>query len=101
MNGTGPTIEIIAPFKAGLEWMKAMLFRPFDFAKWLTIAFAAFISGNLGSGGGNFRGFSQLGKGDWRYHATSHGDMPDFTPWIIAAAIGVVIIALVLGVVLM
>jgi len=81
--------------------MKAMLFRPFDFAKWLTIAFAAFISGNFGSGGGNFRGLSRLGKGDWRYSATSHGDMPDFTPWIIAAVIGVVIIALVLGVVLM
>lgn len=101
MNGTTPTIEIMAPFRAGLEWMKAMLFRPFDFAKWLTIAFAAFISGNFGSGGGNFRGLSRLGNGDWRYSATSHGDLPNFTPFIIAAVVGVVLIALVLGVVLM
>jgi MFS family permease len=101
MNGTAPTIEIMAPFRAGLEWMKAMLFRPFDFAKWLTIAFAAFISGNFGGSGGNFRGLSRLGKGDWRYSASSQGDLPNFTPFIIAAIVGFVLIALVLGVILM
>ena len=104
MNGTRPTIEIVAPFRAGFEWMKAMLFRPFDFAKWLTIAFAAFISGNFGSGGGNFRGISRLGSGDWKYSATTHGDMPadwNFTPFIFAAVIGVVLIALVLAIVWM
>ena len=99
VNGTTPTIEIVAPFRAGFEWMKAMLFRPFDFTKWLTIAFAAFISGNFGSGGGNFRGLSRLGSGDWKYSATTHGDMPNFTPFIIAAVIGVVLIALVLAIV--
>jgi hypothetical protein len=106
MNGTTPTttIEIVAPFKAGLEWMKAMLFRPFDFAKWLTIAFAAFISGNFGSGGGNFRGLSRIGNGDWKYRATSYGNTPtdwNFTPFIIAGVIAIVLIALVVGIVLM
>ena len=100
MNGTTPQIQIIAPFQAAFEWMKTMLFRPFDVTKWLTIAFGAFISGNFG-GSGNFRGLSRLGNGNWNYKATRYGDFgPDwnFTPWLIAAAIGVVIIALVLGV---
>lgn len=80
-----------------------MLFRPFAFAKWLTIAFAAFISGNFGGSGGNFRGLSRLGNGDWRYRSETHGSFAnwDATPWIIAAVTGVVVIALVLAIVLM
>src|SRR4051812_41046266 len=103
MNGTAPRIEIIVPFQAAFEWMKTMLFRPFDVAKWLTIAFAAFISGNLG-GSGNVRGLSRLGNGNWNYKATRHGDFGadwNFTPWIIAAAVGAVIIALIVGIVWM
>jgi hypothetical protein len=99
MNGTGPTIEIIAPFQAAFEWMKGMLFRPFDFAKWLTVAFAAFLAGGWG-GGGNYRGINRVSNGDWKYRVTRHGDLGldwNFTPWIIAAAIGVFLIALVLG----
>src|SRR6478609_1321833 len=87
MNGTAPKIEIVAPFQAAFEWMKAMLFRPFDVAKWLTIAFAAFICGNLGRGGGNFSRLGRLGNGDWKYRATRHGDFGadwNVTPWIIA-----------------
>ena len=102
MNGTAPRIEIIRPFQAALEWMKGMLFRPFDIAKCLTIAFAAFISGRWGGGGGGLRGIRRLGDGDWKYRVTRHGDLGldwDFTPWIIALAAGVILIALVLGVV--
>src|SRR4051812_32672497 len=103
MNGTPPTIQIITPFQAAFEWMKTMLFRPFDFAKWLTVAFAAFIAGNLGGGGGNFSRLGQLGKGDWKYRSESHGNFSnwDATPWIIAMIIGIVLIALVLSVVWM
>jgi hypothetical protein len=104
MNGNGPKIEIFAPFGVAYELMKTVLFRPFDAGKWLVIAFAAFLSGNSGSGGGNFNGFSRLGDGDWKYRATTHGNMPttwDFTPWIIAAAVGIGLIALVLAIVWM
>jgi hypothetical protein len=103
MNGTGPGIEIIAPFRAAFEWMKIVLFRPFDVAKWLTIAFAAFIGGTWGGGGGgNFSRLGRLGNGDWKYRATRHGDLEwNFTPWIIAVVIGVVVIALLLGAVWM
>jgi hypothetical protein len=104
MNGTAPRIEIIAPFQAALEWMKTMLFKPFDIAKWLTIAFAAFISGRWGGGGGGFKGVGRLGNGDWKYRVTRHGDLGldwNFTPWIIALAAAFILIALLLGVVWM
>ncbi|HEX4630564.1 MAG TPA: hypothetical protein VH188_06325 [Chthoniobacterales bacterium] len=102
MNGTAPRIEIIAPFRAAYEWMKTVLFRPFDVAKWLTIAFAAFIGGTLGGSGGNFGRLGRLGNGDWKYHATRSGNIDwNVTPWIIALVIGVVVIALIFAVVLM
>src|SRR5947209_19530387 len=76
MNGTAPQIEIIAPFRGAFDWMKMVLFRPFDVAKWLTIAFAAFISGSWGGGlgGGNVRKVGRLGNGDWKYLGTLHGE---------------------------
>ena len=104
MNGTAPRIEIIAPFQAALEWMKAMLFRPFDIAKWLTIAFAAFIAGNPGGGGGgNFSRLGRLGKGDWKYRSETYGNFAnwDVTPLIIAGIIALVILVIILTVVWM
>lgn len=84
MNGDPEKIEIFAPFGAAYEWMKAMLFRPFDAAKWFTIAFAAFIAGPWG-GGLNFR-WNQWARGDWNYRLTRHGDLSDWTvpAWLIA-----------------
>lgn len=55
MNGTEPTIEIFKPFGEAFELMKRILFRPFDFKKWLVVGFAAWLA-NLGGGGGfNYR----------------------------------------------
>ena len=97
MNGNAPKIEIFAPFAAAYEWMKTMLFRPFDAAKWFVIAFAALLGGNFGP---SFR--FNYGNGNWRYRATTHGDTPtdwNFTPWIIGLAIAIVLIALLFGIV--
>ncbi|MEY2506059.1 MAG: hypothetical protein QOH01_388 [Verrucomicrobiota bacterium] len=103
MNGAAPRIEIVAPFGAAFEWMKAMLFRPFDVAKWLTIAFAAFIAGSWGGGGGNFSRVGRLGDGNWKYRATKYGDWPDWniTPWIIALAIGAGLMVIILSLIWM
>ena len=104
MNGTAPKIEIMAPFQAAFGWMKAMLFSPFDVAKWLTIAFAAFISGNLGGGGGNFSRLGRLGDGDWKYSATRYGDFGgdwNPAPWIIAGVVGIVLVVFLLAAVWM
>lgn len=97
MNGTPPKIEIIAPFGAAFDWMKAMLFRPFDFVKWLTIALAAFLSGSWG-GGPNFR-WSQWSRGDWSYRFHRHGDFQDSTipAWLIALIVVGVLLAIVLA----
>jgi hypothetical protein len=78
MNGTEPKIEIFAPFGAAYEWMKTVLFRPFDLSKWLVVAFAAFLSGSWG-GGFNPSGIGDWGSGDWKYRTSSHGTTP--TDW--------------------
>ena len=65
MNSEPAKIEIFAPFQAAYEWMKTVLFRPFDVARWLTIAFAAFLAGSLGGGGGgNLGRLGRLGRFD-------------------------------------
>ena len=72
MNGTEPKIEIFAPFGAAYEWMKTILFRPFDFGRWFVIAFAAFLGGAWGNGF-NFN-FNDWKGGDWKYRWSSHGN---------------------------
>jgi len=54
MNGTKPKIEIFKPFGEAFELMKKVLFKPFEFKKWLVIGFAAFIAGHFGGGSFNF-----------------------------------------------
>ena len=102
MNGTPPgQIQIIAPFTAALDWMKMVLFAPFDIAKWLTIAFAAFLAGNVNA---NFRFGRFWNTGDWKYSFRKDGDLPwnwDFTPWLVALVGGVVLLALIVGIVWM
>ncbi|MCA1660314.1 MAG: hypothetical protein LC642_07240 [Verrucomicrobiaceae bacterium] len=100
MNGTEPKIEIFAPFGAAYEWMKTVLFRPFDLGKWLVIAFAAFISGSWGGGPNfNFPG----GGGDWKYKWSSHENAPDWSlpAWGIALIVLGALLVLVIIVVLM
>ena len=102
MNGTPSSqIQIIAPFTAALDWMKMMLFRPFDFAKWLTVGFAAFLAGNFGF---NIRINRSWGTSDWKYSVhrdgvTSAGGNWDFAPWLIALIAGIVLLILALSIV--
>lgn len=103
MNGTTPKIEIFAPFGAAYEWMKGMLFRPFDVARWLTIAFAAFLAGGTGGGGpGNFGRLGRWGDGDWKYRSHRYGDFSsdwNVEPWLIAGVVALVLFALAIGIV--
>ena len=97
MNGTPASqIQIIAPFTAALEWMKMMLFRPFDFAKWLTVALAAFLAGNFGGSFGLGRRWPDF---NYRFHKNdfSGGDW-NFEPWMIALFAGIGLLALALGI---
>jgi len=103
MNGEPAKIEIFAPFQAAYEWMKTVLFRPFDVGRWLTIAFAAFLAGSLGGGGGgNLGRLGRLGHGDWKYRVTSDGDLPwdlHIGAWLIAGIVAAVLVGMILGVV--
>ena len=98
MNGTEPKIEIFAPFGTAYEWMKTILFHPFDIGKWLVIAFAAFISGTFGSGF-NFN-VSDWKDSDLKYRWSSHGNWADggmpawVVPLIIIVALVVVLVIL-------
>src|SRR3954466_750079 len=100
MNAKAPKIEIFAPFGVAFEWMKTVLFRPFDFVKWLTIALAAFIGGAWG-GGFNFSRLGQFKTGDFKYNVARQGEWPgnwDVTPWIVAIAVVVFAIVVVLSI---
>jgi hypothetical protein len=105
MNGNEPKIEIFEPFGAAYEVMKTILFRPFDAMKWLTIAFAAFLSGAWGGGfHSGFRTPGRFGGGHWRHWRTTRGiDSMDWSmpSWAIAAIIGGGILLIVVIVVLM
>jgi hypothetical protein len=91
MNGDQPRIEIFAPFGAAYELMKRILFQPFDFQKWLVIAFAAFISGSWGPG------FSWRSS-NWNFRSTTHHSFTRteaIPPWLIALIVVGVVVALV------
>jgi MFS family permease len=99
MNGDQRTIEIFAPFGAAYELMKKILFQPFNFEKWMVIAFAAFISGAWGPG---FNPYTFNGKWNYRsstHHAitTTHQAMP---PWAVGLIVAAVLVGLVVGLVL-
>lgn len=99
MNGNEPRIEIFTPFGTAFEWMKTILFRPFDVSKWLTIAFAAFLAGNFGGG---FRYSRSWSSSDWKYSfrksGMSAGGNWDIAPWVIALIVVAALVVLVIAV---
>ncbi len=60
-------ISVIDPITPAIDRTKLVLFQPFDFQKWLTLGFCAFLA-KLGEGGGsisgNFGGQSGGGNGE-------------------------------------
>jgi hypothetical protein len=98
MNGTAPRIQIIAPFTAALEWMKMVLFTPFDFVKWLTIAFTAFLAGHWGN---NFRFGRSWHIPNFNYSFRKDGNLPDwdFSPWLFGVGALVVLLVCAVGIV--
>jgi hypothetical protein len=95
MNGEQPRIEIFEPFGAAFEVMKRILFQPFDFAKWLVIGFAAFLSGSWGS---NFR-FHIPTKGDWNFRSTSFHNTAtseSMPSWLLPLLIAVAVLVFIL-----
>ena len=46
--------SVVRPVSPAISRMKRLLFRPFDFSKWLAIGFCSWLAGLGGSTGGNF-----------------------------------------------
>jgi hypothetical protein len=105
VNGTPPEIEIFKPFEQAIEVTRQVLFRPFDFAKWCVIGFAAFLAG-----GTNFSfGFRLPLKGaNWNVRSsgyTSPIGVPLFQSghvdwWLVTLIAALVLIVLAIVVVL-
>lgn len=84
-TGADRRIEIFAPCSAALELTKRILFQPFDFAKWLVIGFAAFLS-HLGGGGGRFNYNPKFGRPEWNFRSVTHdafGSTSGMPGWVI------------------
>ncbi len=54
MEPEAPVLSVTSPVSPALERVRAVLFAPFDFAKWLKLGFCAFLAGLLEGGGGGF-----------------------------------------------
>jgi hypothetical protein len=94
VNGTERRIEIFKPFGEAFDLMQTILFRRFDFTKWLVIGFAAFLSGHFGGGGFNFP--SQWGRHPAGTHTFNPPNFEQLKPWLpIIIAAAVVIVALI------
>jgi len=95
MNGTKPKIEIFKPFGEAFELMKKVLFKPFEFKKWLVIGFAAFIAGHFGGGGFNF----PLRGKKFPFEPSQAASVPNleqWKPWLPIAIPAFVILVLLL-----
>ena len=87
MSDPQPDIRVFKPFEEAFEWMKTMLFRPFNLSKWCVIGFAAFLS-SLSTGGFHFN------FGNWGNSSSSSPSgfsWRDTSPWILLI-IGVAVV---------
>ncbi len=96
-------ISVIEPVGTAMEKVKAILFRPFSFEKWITIGFCAWLA-YLGGGGGG-------GNGRANYHMNKNenimGELERAKEyiggnliWIVPLACVVVVAVIVIGLVL-
>jgi hypothetical protein len=77
-------IEIFAPFGEAFELMLKILFRPFDFVKWLVIGFAAWLATFFG--GLNFSYGRGWRTADWNWRSQYEGpaiSMHHAPPWVV------------------
>jgi len=95
-------IAYVEPFASAFERMRALLFQPFDLARWLTIAFTAWLA-TLGNGGGGFR-VNLPAPQDGRHHV-SVAAIRSYVHehlWLIIALVGLVcLISLAVSLVLL
>jgi len=85
VNGGAGKIEIIQPFGDAFELTKKILFRPFNFEKWLIIGFAAFLAGHFAGVGFNFP-FGGFPNHDTNRNVVSP-DWEEWKPWLLVVIV--------------
>ena len=104
MQPSARKIEIFAPFGEALDLTKAILFQPFDAAKWCVIGFTAFLAG-LADGtrfslpnpmGGDFRGKARTDESTELNEIWNQWFSDALTFWVFVAVFLFVIVIIVL-----
>src|SRR5713101_176092 len=96
-------ISVVSPVAPAIETTKQMLFRPFDYSKWLVLGFCAWIA-HLGEGGGpnvpNFSGQAGGPGGGGKEGFRELGNWIQANlPLIIGIALAIFLVALAIGLV--
>jgi hypothetical protein len=81
-------ISIDNALKGGFKRMTKILFKPFDFTKWLILGFASFLA-SLGRGGGGFH--FNMPSGNWGEDGSKEIDA--FGQWFMAHLAAVIFVA--------
>ncbi len=103
MNSSLPP-SVVSPLSPAIERMKRMLFRPFDFSKWIAIGFCSWLAGLGGSSGGNFnfnRANQQVPRDLGKAWTQLQHYLLDNLVWVIPVAVMVLLLILGLVVLLM
>lgn len=91
-------ISVIDPISPAIEWVKTILFRPFDLGKWFVIGFCAWLA-YLGEGGGpnfNFGGQQRYGSSGESFHNAKEVVIENLF-WIVPVAITVTVLIIAIG----
>ncbi len=91
-------ISVIDPISPAIEWVKTILFRPFDIGKWFVIGFCAWLA-FLGEQGGpsfNFGGRQRYGAPAEVFNNAKEVVIENLF-WILPLAITITVIIIVIG----
>jgi len=95
-------ISVIDPISPAIDWVKTILFRPFDLGKWCVIGFCAWLAylGEGGGGGGNFNfgGQQHESPGEAFHYAKEF--LIENLYWILPVAITVTVVMIIIGLVI-
>jgi len=107
MNGQRPDrVSVIDPISQAIDWVKIMLFKPFDLGKWFVIGFCAWLaylgSGGGGGGGGPQGNFNVSNKQETQeaFNAAKEFVVANLY-WIVPVVVFAVVFFIVLGLVFM
>ncbi|MHC4111133.1 MAG: DUF7544 domain-containing protein [Planctomycetota bacterium] len=98
-------ISVIDPISPAIEWVKTILFRPFDIGKWFVLGFCAWLA-YLGEGGGGGSGPNFNFGGGQQYESPGdvfHNAWDVFVEnlyWILPVAITAIVLIIIISLVI-